>query len=118
MGLEDGFFVECTEKYPILAKLDLCKKTHEIFWVRAGMENLGWPGRRYRTYGFALARGKLAWAGPPDYQEDFANRYHRSIRLTGDVFLQSPMLEACEEYSRMASIQKIISVLKSSPVCV
>lgn len=105
-GVEDCFFLECTEGYPVQVKLALLNKTHVVIFLRVGSENMGWPNKRYRTYAFGMVRGRLAWAGPEDYVRDFEEKFARAISLTGDDLLISPLKDVYAEYATLAAIQK------------
>lgn len=89
--LEDVFIQECTERYPVDTELrQPLSKTHLVLSIHISSELLGYPCRRPRSFSAGLRLGKVAWAGPANYVQDFAEKFHRSLAADGDLFFQAP----------------------------
>ena len=103
---EDIAFVECTPHYPIerVFKAPL-SDTHACVWLKSGPELFGWPHRRMRVLGAALNRASILWLGPDSpakIQEDFAQRFHRAVATSGDLFCVAPPEDVQREYCLLA----------------
>lgn len=102
LGKEDVAFVECTPRYPFkeIFQAEL-SDTHECVFVKVGPELLGWPHKRMRLLGAGLCRRTVQWMGPDsdqDIQNDFSDRFHRAVAITGEVFCVAPDSDVLAEY--------------------
>eukprot|EP00974_Lingulodinium_polyedra_P001908 180105-Lingulodinium_polyedra.AAC.1 len=91
IGLEDGFFQECTQRYPTEQNLAVpLQPWHRVIWVHWGPEQQGIPSRRQRVFSFAVVRERFAWVGPSIVEEilrGFAACSARKIVLDGDAYM-------------------------------
>ena len=103
-GKEDGFFQECTVRYPVEEHLaNSLEDTHRVVWVRWGPELQGIPARRPRLFSFGMARNRLVWVGPqaPEaIQADFAALFGSTTHLDGDAFLLLPEEQVKEWFTK------------------
>lgn len=81
----------CPTRYPFAEKLrSPLEATHRVIRVIVGLQDLGWPSRRRRSFCCGLVRTKLTWVGPQTddlIQQDFNAMFHRRCVLNGKVFL-------------------------------
>ena len=87
--IEHVFFVETAQHYPAGEKLKRLEETHVLLGVRTGPDLQGFPMRRMRYLGAGVNRAMMVWCGPdPDLvEQDFYNKFHRDLTLTGAVYL-------------------------------
>ena len=104
--LEDGFFAECTVRYPVQRLVEYLPN-HEIISIIDGPEKHGWPSKRPRVLIFGFSKRRLQWAGPPqeDIAKDYALKFHRTTVRAGDVFMAAPPEDVMKEYIELAKIQ-------------
>jgi hypothetical protein len=105
---EHFYFSECAETYPTLQKQGPLASSHFQVSVRTGPEAMGFPTRRLRSFGAGVNRSTHVWVGPSvdKVQEDFANTFHRSIVLTGEVFLQASLRDIHDNSRALAAVRK------------
>ena len=61
LGHEDGFFGECTLRYPVEIKLAIpLEPWMHVVWIKVGPEKLGFPEKRMRVHSFGAGR-KRHW---------------------------------------------------------
>lgn len=107
--VEDMFLLECTPRYPADRLQERLQETHEIRWLTTGPELFGWPHKRRRLLAVGYNKATMAWAGAcsmSSMQQEFAQRFHRSIMASGDMLMMASPAEMCEEYSKLAKVQK------------
>jgi hypothetical protein len=107
-GLEDCFFCECTEHFPVEVKLvGPLASTHEIRWIITGPEFMGWPCKRPRMFGFGMNIKRLVWVGPSgdSYRDDFAMKFYRMTQLSGDDLFCASEHEVHTFHSKLARAQ-------------
>jgi hypothetical protein len=88
--LEDLYITECSDTYhAALNQVDMAA-SHYVLEVKTGPELHGSPIRRRRTFAAGVSKASFVWVGPPldEIQQDFNKLFHRSMVLTGEVFLQ------------------------------
>ena len=103
---EGLFFSECTPKYPVETKLMDRLPHHEVLSIRTAPEFFGWPSRRKRLLMCGIVKSQFVWAGPTDYEEDFARRFYKGMSVQGDVFFRASRAERDEEYTEIARARK------------
>ena len=107
---EDICFIECTPRYAFDKMFaQPLETTHHCFRIRVGPELLGWPHRRMRLLGVGLSKLTMEWVGPSTPEaiaQDFAERFHRAVMLSGDVFCMASDSEVKHEYCTLAAKQK------------
>ena len=109
--LEDMLFQENVPSYPHEAKLVIpLQHSHVVVRVVVGLEDLGWPSRRRRSFCCGLSRRTLRWVGPltdEGVQRDFMSLFKRRTVLNGDVFQLAPDAEVQASHRRMFRLRGV-----------
>ena len=77
--------------YRAREKLSRLEDTHVILAVRTGPDLQGFPMKRTRTLASGVNRAMLVWCGPDPHlvEEDFRQKFHRQLTLTGSAYLDA-----------------------------
>ena len=88
--VDDIVFIECASTYKADEKLRALRSSHIILILRYGLERMGWPFRRCRTFVALLNKRTMAWCGPDNFEADFSARFDRARGCDGDMLLCAP----------------------------
>jgi hypothetical protein len=106
--LEDLFFLECTPRYPIHLARQRLRNTHLVISIQDGPEYHGWPHKRLRLLAAGISTQTLEWLGPDSDKaiaKDYADKFHRAVKVAGDVLIASPREDELKEMVRLAAAQ-------------
>ena len=105
-AVEDIAFVECTKRYPVAVKLAPLQVSHRILHIQTDPMLFGFPISRPRVFAACLNLTTVAWLGPDNWQEDFADKFYEACVLSGDALFAAPSSERLQMYQNMAAQQK------------
>ena len=116
--VDDIVFIECASTYKADEKLRALRSSHIILILCYGLERMGWPFRRCRTFVALLNKRTMAWCGPDNFEADFSARFDRARGCDGDMLLCAPESGVLEEYVSLGAVQRNFTTeahLKSVP---
>ena len=109
-GLEDLAFTEQAEHYPIKEKQRKpLASTHQVVFARGSPVNIGFPVRRTRCLGAAIARSTLVWVGPDTddaVQDEFMSLMGSTCELDGDMYFMASKVQVAKFSYELASSRK------------
>ena len=103
-GLEDMFLYAGSPNHPV-SLLQERLSGHSVISILSGPGLHGHPTKRPRQYGAGLVTGKVVWAGSNDVQCGYDAIFSRSVKLSGDVYLQSTEEQIMEDFKYFAGQQ-------------
>ena len=105
--------MECTPAYPLDRLKETLRDSHHLVSVIDDCGLHVWPAKRQRLLVAGIAtsagsHGVWEWAAPLDHAqvlEEYRHLFHRSVQLSGDIFMMAPEEGRHEEYARLASFR-------------
>jgi hypothetical protein len=114
-GHEDIYIPECVPGYDEMHHFNTLLDTHDILVLNTSSSFMGWPVKRARKLIACVARSKLRYTGPEDYQTAFAYFFYQHVQITAsDIIADSQQdyhteMKALARSRRCASPQAIIT---------
>ena len=108
LGLEHGFFHECTVRYPYKEKL--WKPLADSHWCKTILtdpKRMGHPTMRPRVLSACFAHDHCVWCGPDDVQKDFSRIFHMKPVETGDAYFVASAPEVRQDEDVFAKRRKM-----------